>query len=364
MELPWKDHVLDWLGLRSQSRHSAKGKGRAPTTHVIVLDGTMSTLTLGMETNAGLTYRLLTEMSPQVSLFYEAGIQWQDWRSLSDVTHGRGLNRQIRRAYGYLASRYKPGDRIFLFGYSRGAFAVRSLAGVIDRIGLLKASDANVRNIRQLYRIYRRGVHETDMPFLNRVCLQNIEIEMIGVWDTVKALGNRLPYLAAHADKEHDFHSHHLGRHVRHGYHALALDETRTAFTPILWESNPDYDTHLEQVWFRGSHGDVGGQLGGFLEARPLSNIPLVWMLENAEGCGLPLPSGWRRRFPTSMKAPSVGAWRGWGKIFLSRSPRIVGADPSERLHDSIRQRQADFQWASQTVMPPPMPSNPEVRLS
>ena len=109
---------------------------------------------------------------------------------------GRGINRQIRRAYGYLASKYRPGDRIFLFGYSRGAYAVRSLAGVIDRVGLLQAQHANVRNIRQAYRHYECT---PDSPyakeFANLYCHDQVEIEMIGVWDTVKALGMRLPIL-------------------------------------------------------------------------------------------------------------------------------------------------------------------------
>ena len=107
---------LGWLGRPLRSEHSPEAKVRGPVTHVIILDGTMSTLERGHETHAGQTYRLLCEMGPQVSVFYEAGIQWTDWRSTLDVLMGRGLNRQIRRAYGYLASRYRPGDRIYLMG--------------------------------------------------------------------------------------------------------------------------------------------------------------------------------------------------------------------------------------------------------
>ena len=89
----------------------------------------------------------------------------------------------------------------------------------------------------------------------------------------------------------------------------------------------------VEQVWYRGAHGDIGGQLSGFEAARPLSNIPLVWMLERAESCGLSLPPGWRVRFPRDAEAPSVGTWRNWGKTFLLRRARVVGADDSETLH-------------------------------
>ena len=73
--------------------------------------------------------------------------------------------------------------------------------------------------------------------------------------------------------------------------------------------------------------------------ARPLSNLSLVWMLERAEACGLPLPERWRAEFPTDPTAPSVGSWIGWGKLFLLRKRRIVGRDRSERLHDSVMQR-------------------------
>lgn len=330
--------VLGWLGKPLRSEHSAETLHRAPMAHVIILDGTMSTLEDGRETHAGQSYRLLSEMGGQVSVFYEAGVQWQSWRSTLDVLMGRGINRQIRRAYGYLASRYKPGDRIFFLGYSRGAYGVRSLAGVIDMVGLLKAEHATERNIRQAYRHYEcnpRGQHAAE--FARAYCHETIEIEMIGAWDTVKALGLRLPLIWRWAEARHAFHNHQLGPSVKHGYHALAKDETRQVFTPVLWHCDPAFSGKLEQVWFKGSHGDVGGQLGGFEDARPLANVSLHWMLGRAEAHGLPLPEGWRDRFPIDLDAPSVGTWRGWGKIFLLRGKRRVGRDRSERLHETVQ---------------------------
>ncbi|MGI9395482.1 MAG: phospholipase effector Tle1 domain-containing protein, partial [Boseongicola sp.] len=111
------------------------------------------------------------------------------------------------------------------------------------------------------------------------------------------------------------------------------------AFQPVLWESNDDWDGHVEQVWFRGAHGDVGGQLAGYPEARPLTNIPLTWMLSRLEACELPLPENWRSRFPTDVDAPWVGTWRGWGKYFLARKKRVVGTDPSEAIHHTAKDR-------------------------
>lgn len=330
--------VVEWVKPGLWSGHSPVVATRGPMIHVIVLDGTMSSLDPGCESNAGLAYQLIRQCGARVSVYYEAGVQWSEWRHAPDVLMGRGINRQIRRAYGYLASRYRPGDKIFLLGYSRGAYAVRSLGGVIDQVGLLKAENATERNILTAYRHYQSTPgSDAAGAFQRAYCHAHVEIEMIGVWDTVKALGVRLPLLWRWAEQKHAFHSHELGAAVKHGYQALALDETREVFAPVLWSCRGVPNCRVEQVWFRGSHGDIGGQLEHFDAARPLANIPFVWMMEHAERCGLPLPEGWKAQFPMDPTAPSVGTWRGWGKLFLLRKPRIVGEDSSERLHHSVR---------------------------
>ena len=222
-------------------------------------------------------------------------------------------------------------------GYSRGAFAVRSLAGMIDRVGLLRHMDATERNVTQIWRHYRNDPHGAPArAFAAAHCHGAVPIRFLGVWDTVKALGTRLPLMWMLTEGRHAFHSAHLGDSVEHGYQALALDETRVAFAPLLWATTPDTRARVEQVWFRGAHGDVGGQIGSFGAARPLANIPLVWLLDRAETAGLHLPPGWRARFPCNPLAPMVGTWRGFGAMFLLRARREVGHDPSERLHESV----------------------------
>ncbi|CUH68147.1 hypothetical protein TL5118_02494 [Thalassovita autumnalis] len=340
---------IEWIKPGRWSGRSPVVATRGNLVHVIILDGTMSSLDPGCETNAGLAYRLVSQMGAPVSVYYEAGVQWSEWRQAPDVLMGRGINRQIRRAYGYLCSRYRPGDKIFLLGYSRGAYAVRSLGGVIDQVGLLKPEHATERNIQTAYRHYQcTPGSEASAAFTSAYCHDAVEIEMIGVWDTVKALGVRLPFFWKWAEVKHGFHSHQLGEAVKHGFHALALDETREVFEPVLWSCDHPTTCRVEQVWFRGSHGDVGGQLSGREASRPLSNIPLVWMLENAEDCGLPLPEGWRATFPQDAAAPSVGTWSGWGKMFLLRKKRNVGQDLSEQVHDSA----AAGDGAGETVAP------------
>ena len=332
--------IRRWLGLlpKVQTKTSPLQRGRVD--HIVILDGTMSTLIPGRETNAGLAYKLLCEASPATrqSLLYEKGVQWRNWRETLDVIEGRGINRQIRRAYGFIASRYRPGDRIFLIGYSRGAYAVRSLAGVIDRVGLVKAEHATERNIQQVYRHYQMNPDsDSAMTFVRNYCYDKVEIEMVGVWDTVKALGIHLPLASRLSKVEHEFHNHTLGDSIRHGFHALAMHERREAYRPILWSSRDDWNGVLEQVWFRGVHGDIGGQLGGYEIARPLANIPLVWMMEKVSECGINLPDDWKDRFHMNAKAPSVGTLRGWSLLFVRRRKRVIGLDRSEQIHPTAQ---------------------------
>ncbi|RUS60037.1 DUF2235 domain-containing protein [Pseudorhodobacter sp. E13] len=319
---------------------------RGAVDHIIILDGTLSSLEPGYETNAGLVFKLLCDSGPRLQrrLYYEPGVQWVDWAQLADVAQGRGINRQIRRAYGYLASHYMPGDRIYLLGYSRGAYAVRSLAGAIDQVGLLKRDCATERNVQLAYRHYQLDPQgHAAKAFAREFCHPTVPIEMVGVWDTVKALGMRLPFLWMLTEHEHAFHNHALGHSIKHGFHALAMNETRVVFDPVLWTCPPNWAGNVEQVWFRGAHADVGGQIGNYKKARPLANIPLVWMLERMEACGMQLPKGWQARFPCDPDAPMVGTWRGFGAVFLLRKRRRIGRDPSEHLHPTALLRRSRF---------------------
>lgn len=334
-------------GIFGRGEAQTQPRTRGSTIHVIIIDGTMSSLKEGCETNAGLTYKLLREVGSPVSVYYEAGIQWSHWRKMGDVIAGRGINRQIRRAYGYLASRYRPGDKIYLFGFSRGAYAARSLAGVIDRVGLLRNENATQRNVRDVYRHYQNAPDsDAAVAFGRSYCHASISIEMIGAWDTVKSLGINAPFLWRLSVPRHAFHSHHLGPNVLRGFHALARSERRVAYAPVMWETKKDWNGQLEQMWFRGTHGDVGGMLGDFEAARPLSNIPLVWMLGKAAACGLPLPDGWAARYPQDPTAPSSGSFRGIGRWLITRKSRAVGLDPSERVHPSVAQAPEEKGWS------------------
>ena len=321
---------------------------RGPTDHVILLDGTMGSLHPSRITSIGLIHHLLRGAESRASVYYAKGVEWREWREVSEVIMGWGVERQIRRAYGWLASHYREGDRIFIIGYSRGAFAARSLAGLIGRVGLVRADQAVERNIRLAWRYYERR-DPAPPAFRKKFCHPETPIEMVGAFDTVRGLGLKLPFLwMFHDEARILFHDHHLGPYVRHGFHALALDETRSVFEPLLWDSAESEAGRIEQVWFRGTHGDIGGQLGDYEAARPLANIPLVWMLTRLEHRGFTLPIGWRDLFPMDPTAPSLGTWRVWGKMFLLRAPRVVGNDLSEKIHES-----ADGHRRWQTILSP-----------
>lgn len=310
-------------------------------THVILLDGTMSTLTRGSETNIGLTYRLLRDLAPDagVRVYYEPGIQWRGLRRAHEVMAGIGINRQIKRAYAWLSASYRPGDRVILMGYSRGAYAVRSLGGLIDSMGLLRPDALDQGRVEELYELYR-SARDSDAAHQMRAvyCRADVPVSFLGVYDTVRALGMRYPVVWRFLPLPHPYHTHTLGSHIEIARHALAMDETRTAYMPILWDtSHATEGQSVVQMWFKGTHGDIGGQLNGRAMARPRANVALTWMLEEVEAAGLHLPADWRARFPQDAEAPSVGNFTGFGKLFWERRRRVVGRDASEVVHPSAQ---------------------------
>ena len=149
------------FGQLVENAGSASGVAPRRMVHVVVMDGTLSSLEQGFETNAGLAYQLLKRSAgPGLTVHYQPGLQFDRGNFLASawsVLTGSGLDLQIQQVYGALASRYELGDEIFLIGYSRGAFAARSLAGLIDRVGLLRRDQAMQRHVSMAYRHYRDG---------------------------------------------------------------------------------------------------------------------------------------------------------------------------------------------------------------
>ncbi len=334
-------------------------KRRGPRTLVYISDGTLSSLAEGRESNAGLLWKLLREVGRNSTQMgdYDPGVQGRGFRRWLNAATGQGITDSVRSGYAFIASRYRPGDRIMLFGYSRGAYAMRSLAGLIDQVGLLQAEHATERRIARAFRFYEAGLDsEAQRAFAVRFCHEETLIDFLGVWDTVKALGLPYPILSRLAPMATEFHNHHLGPHILRAAQALALDEDRTAFKPVLWRLKPGWEGQLEQCWFPGAHADVGGQIDSLPAARALSNLSLVWMLERAEQAGLVLPDGWRARFPGDPAAPAVGPRRGIGRFFVLRRPRRVGTALNESLHAGVGARMTTLPgYRPRAAVPPEM---------
>ncbi|MGV9712776.1 DUF2235 domain-containing protein [Gordonia sp. NPDC003424] len=226
---------------------------------------------------------------------------------------GDGLVENVREGYARIAACYEPGDRIFLFGFSRGAYTARSLGGMIAYCGL-PAHGSTDQLVATAYAAYRgrvNGVRWAARP----AELIDAHVEMIGVWDTVGTLG--VPgALFGHQDAEkYGFLDTALHRDVRAGYHALSIDEKRRQFTPTLWDA-PAPGQVIEQVWFAGVHCDVGG--GGRARKTSLSEITLGWMMTKARDHGVQLtPNAAYPHLlmpPLSAGVPMRTSWRPyWG---------------------------------------------------
>lgn len=231
--------------------------------------------------------------TPQL-VHYQRGVGTRTWEKLRGGALGIGLSRNVRDCYGFLVENYEPGDQLFFFGFSRGAFTARSLGGLVRNSGILLSHHR--ARIDDAYRLYRSPDKNTEPASLEADMFRRLyshplpEIEFIGVWDTVGALGIPAgPFTPPALTKRWSFHDTKLSSHVRHAYHAVAIDERRGIFEPALWirQDHAPADQDLEQVWFAGAHCDVGG---GYADTG-LSDIALLWMVAKAKACGLALDS-------------------------------------------------------------------------
>ncbi|HWM12393.1 MAG TPA: DUF2235 domain-containing protein [Solirubrobacteraceae bacterium] len=223
---------------------------------------------------------------------YQRGVGTRAWEKLRGGALGAGLSRNVRDCYAFLVESYEPGDQLFFFGFSRGAFTARSLGGLVRNSGILLSHHR--ARIDDAYRLYRSPDKNSEPGGLEASMFRRLyahelpDIEFVGVWDTVGALGIPAgPFLPAALAKRWSFHNTELSSHVRHAYHAIAIDERRAIFEPALWIQQPDAPAHqkLEQVWFAGAHCDIGGGYGD----TGLSDIALLWMVGKAKAAGLAL---------------------------------------------------------------------------
>lgn len=225
-------------------------------------------------------------------MYYDPGIGTSGgwFRRVYDGATGHGLSRNILEAYRYLITNYEAGDELYFLGFSRGAFTVRSLAGLIRNSGILRpAASGMVKQAFALYRSRSPSTHPRAREatlFRRTYAVADITpIKFIGVWDTVGSLGNPL-FLNGLISRRYRFHDTDLSSTVTHACQALAIDEKRSHFRAALWHQQPHAKGQtLEQVWFAGVHSNVGG---GYPRTG-LSDLALAWMTDRVRGFDLAL---------------------------------------------------------------------------
>lgn len=252
---------------------------------VVCCDGTNSQFGK-LNTNVARVYNTLANDGPEQLSFYEPGVGTFGARFFGanvgetlgkalGAAFGYGIQQNLVRAYRFLVDVYKPGDRLFIFGFSRGAFTARTLAALVDTIGVLDSREHNLsKSVVKAYLQDGAKAATAGQTQPATTCAPHF----VGVWETVSALGLLI--------RLRRFHDNCLSPRVAHAAQALAIDERRGPFKPSLWdESAPKSGQSIKQVWFAGVHSDVGG---GYAR-HGLAGITLCWMLQQVRAAGLSL---------------------------------------------------------------------------
>lgn len=255
---------------------------------------------------------------------------------------GAGLGKNVRAAYRFLSQAHEPGQDIYIFGFSRGAFTARSLAGYIGSAGLLRPSECTAENEQRAWNFYRTSPKNRfphDRLELSDLSYPDVRIKVLGVFDTVGSLGIPTELLESWNQLWFSFHDVTLGSNVDHALHALAIDEMRGPFGASVWQYPHHKDNvSVEQVWFSGAHSNVGG---GYPDSG-LSDLALEWMLSRieAKGLGLRLVPGWRSSIsadPYAALIDSRTALYRWSRM----RPRI------RVINQSIPRDKSDYRLSS-----------------
>ncbi|MDM9581734.1 DUF2235 domain-containing protein [Nostoc sp. GT001] len=261
---------------------------------VICCDGTWQQLTSLYPSNVvKLAQSVKSIASDGVTqiVFYDEGIGTEGQKVLGGAT-GLGIDRNIEDCYRFLSLNYVSGDEIYLFGFSRGAYTVRSLASMIYCSGLLDRP--HVTKAHEAYELYRnRNIKPKDNVAVEyrQAYGDRVPITLLGCFDTVGALGipgiPAFSRLSKQLNMRYRFHDTTLNKCVQNALHAMAIDEIREIFDVTPMKKHPDAEKQrVIQKWFPGVHGCVGG---GTEENSGLSDAALQWMIDSIGELGLGL---------------------------------------------------------------------------
>ncbi|MGA8087842.1 MAG: DUF2235 domain-containing protein [Terracidiphilus sp.] len=262
---------------------------------IICADGTWNTphgpTGLPDDTNVRKLYLMLVDDATQLK-YYDSGVgtDGTPFEHFFGGAMGEGLFEKVQDGYGFVSYVWDPGDDIYIFGFSRGAYTARSLAGMLAAFGV-PTKNLDNRTVKRVFDAYRISDHGERLKAKAELSaeygLADVKVRMVGVWDTVGSLGIPGHLFDDFDQAKYGFLDTALNPCIQNAYHAISLDERRASFSPTLWTnpdgSSRDNDEQVQQVWFPGVHCDVGGSYAQC----DLSNITLRWMIDNAKTCGL-----------------------------------------------------------------------------
>jgi uncharacterized protein (DUF2235 family) len=328
-----------------------------PRNIVLCLDGTGNQVRADGNTNVLLLYQMLdvSDRDQQVA-FYDPGVgtfaSKGSWTRVGQrltkglgLVFGYGIKENLGQAYTFIMDHYRPGDRVFVFGFSRGAFTARALAGMSYRAGMMRRGSENV--VSYLVSSYTRGGSWTDREWKEidqfaRTFSHDhdgslaMPIHFLGLWDSVKALGYlrwdpKWPYTRQLPN----------ARTIRH---AVSINERRRPYVEYLVESTERSD--MRETWFAGVHSDVGGT---FTDDDRLSRITLKWMVDGALQRDIILRPRAYKRMCTLAPGDAAGTQHRMGRIWALATYRRRPIPAGAEVHASVRDRMATTDYALPT---------------
>ncbi len=298
-----------------------------PRRLIVCIDGTDGAPTRG-RTNVARFYRMLDKDRPDQLAYYQPGVGTLDpespdgwlrdvWRRGWDLATASLLRRHVLSAYAFLMNHYREGDEIHLYGFSRGAYTCRVLAGMLMRVGLIHPGQQEMLDFA--WKVYRSATKHPQARRFRKYFGRRVNVRLLGIWDTVRSVG--VPWRPA------VFPNTFRNPAVLAVRHAISLDERRALYAPNQWTSKGTHGQDVRQVWFPGAHADVGGGHASDESDPGLATIPLAWMVSHAEAAGV--------RFVEAERQRLLSRRRGKRPADVSM-PGIAAEFASDLIHDEL----------------------------
>ena len=337
----------------------------------LCFDGTGNVVRATGNTNVLLLFKRLT-FDPETQLtYYDPGVgtfssggAWTpaaQWISLKlGQAFGSGMRENLEQAYTFLTNNWNPGDRIYIFGFSRGAYTARAVAGLLRTVGIMRPGADNlvryaVANYARRSSKWQRNEWMQSGQFGSLMSRRvdgkvTVPVEYLGIWDTVKAPGLLRRSMTWPWTRQLP--------NVKAGRHAVSIDEKRRPYREYLVDRDQAGD-RIEEVWFAGIHSDVGGS---YMDPPNLGDITLNWIVQGARDAGLIFDDDppWPVLTPEHAEGPIHTLGRIWALASYRRRPIPAGA----KVHASVRARiekepryarrqiPSDVQWAEPNWLP------------